>query len=88
MTQLLTITYRFTDPSINSDKFYEMSMKPDDTFVARWGRWGSKGLTRIYPMSQWDEVQQNKIDKKYVEIDRKVETVVGSEFDSDEYELE
>ena len=80
--------YRFTDASVNSDKFYEMKMVDKDHFVARWGRWGSKGLTRDYPMSEWQAVEQNKIDRKYVEIERKSETIIGDEYDSSEYDLD
>jgi predicted DNA-binding WGR domain protein len=85
---LISIMYRYTNAELNSDKFFEMTMKDEDSFSVRWGRFGSKGLQKEYPMSEWERVKDDKIQKGYTEVERKAIKTVIDDYDDPEYELD
>jgi predicted DNA-binding WGR domain protein len=86
--QLLTIMYRYVNAQENSDKFYEMKQLDTEKFRARWGRWGSDGLDKEYPMTEWERVKNDKITKGYKEIDRSTVAMPSAEFETEEYDLD
>ncbi len=49
----------------NNNKFYEMQDNGNDTFTVTYGRVGSRGTVRRYPISQWKRRYNEKIRKGY-----------------------
>lgn len=62
----------FEDTSPGHNKFYEMSENTGSTtFTARWGKIGSSGSTKEYPIDQWYTIRDNKLNKGYVDVSHK-----------------
>ncbi|MEN0051148.1 MAG: WGR domain-containing protein [Bacteroidota bacterium] len=49
----------------NNNKYYEMQENLDGTFTVNYGRVGSRGSIRQYPISQWESKKREKIRKGY-----------------------
>ena len=49
----------------NNNKYYEMQENLDDTFTVTYGRVGSSGTIRQYPIAQWESKKREKIRKGY-----------------------
>lgn len=49
----------------NNNKYYEMQENLDDTFTVTYGRVGSRGTIRQYPIAQWESKKREKIRKGY-----------------------
>lgn len=45
----------------NNNKYYNMTEKGDGTFLAEFGRVGSSCQTKIYPMSKWRSIYEEKV---------------------------
>jgi len=54
----------------NNNKFYEMQENTDDTFTVVYGRIGMSGVSRTYPIRQWDKKYKEKIKKGYRDLSR------------------
>lgn len=52
----------------NNNKFYNMTDLGDGTFVAEWGRVGSRSSKNTYNMSDWEKKCREKINKGYKDI--------------------
>lgn len=53
----------------NANKFYEMKAALDGaTFVARWGRVGTEGQSKVYPMSAWHKTIRTRLDHGYKDM--------------------
>ena len=50
----------------NNNKFYHMK-RNGNTFTATWGRVGTAGQCKSYPISQWDKKLQKKLAKGYTD---------------------
>ena len=50
----------------NNNKFYHMK-RNGNTFTATWGRVGTAGQCKSYPISQWDKKLQEKLAKGYTD---------------------
>lgn len=50
------------------NKFYDMYNNGDGTFTAHWGRIGTYGQSREYPIEQWFPKYFEKEDKGYQEV--------------------
>lgn len=75
------------DDKGNHNKTYDMKQINDNQFEASWGRYGARKQTRIYSMSVWDSLYQQKLDKGYTDItDLKSVTVSTSNNQYDEIE--
>lgn len=52
----------------NHDKFYLMTeYSAGTTFVARWGRIGTEGSSRMYSMSDWHKMLNKRLSHGYVD---------------------
>lgn len=63
---LKPVYLRCVDVKNNHYKFYKMI--PDEknnTFLAEWGREGSKSQSKVYPLSKWNTIYREKIAKGY-----------------------
>lgn len=71
-------------PKNNHNKFYRMVPNiPDSThFTAEYGRVGSTGLKKVYPISSLDKIYIEKINKGYVDQSNLHEEIIY-EFDSE-----
>lgn len=49
----------------NNNKFYQLEEQEDDTFIATYGRVGTRGTTRKYPIHLWDKKIREKLNKGY-----------------------
>lgn len=58
----------FVSADNNHNKFYDMEQISDDRFIAHYGRVGSKGSKKEYPMSNWDKVYKSKTRKGYQDV--------------------
>jgi len=59
-----------TNPGHN--KFYEMTEAPSgNTFKSRWGKIGSSGTVKDYPIDQWYIIRDKKIAKGYDDVSHK-----------------
>ena len=59
-----------TQPGHN--KFYEMTESGSlNSFTSRWGKIGSTGTTKEYPIDQWYVTRDNKLNKGYVDVSHK-----------------
>jgi poly [ADP-ribose] polymerase len=56
------------EPGENNNKFYEMKDNNDGTFTAYWGRVGSSPQKKVYAISQWNSVSNQKLKKGYRDI--------------------
>ena len=55
-------------PGTNNNKFYRMIQPQGESyFTVEYGRIGSKGMQRKYPMNQWYDKYQEKIKKGYLD---------------------
>jgi len=63
-TQNRTAKLIMVTPS-NNNKFYEMQDNGNGTFTVTYGRVGSRGTVRSYPISQWKRRYNEKIRKGY-----------------------
>ena len=61
---------RFTDPAINSDKYWHASIRSDCTVTVTWGRVGTKGSSKTHQFTNMTEAQ-NKFEKLVQEKTRK-----------------
>lgn len=52
----------------NNNKFYDMVQVDDFSWTCRWGRVGTNGQTKTYPMSQWNKKLQEKLKKGYEDV--------------------
>jgi poly [ADP-ribose] polymerase len=52
----------------NNNKWYQMTERDDGTFLAPWGRVGSEGQSKVYPISKWDSQLWSKLDKGYTKV--------------------
>jgi len=50
----------------NHNKFYEMTERPGQIWTAKWGKIGTAGTTKDYPMSDWYKKQDEKEKKGYI----------------------
>lgn len=55
----------FVDPRENHNKYYRMIDNGDNTFTAEYGRIGAAPQTKKYPMSKWDILYSQKLQKGY-----------------------
>ncbi len=60
--------------AVNNNKFYEMQENLDNTFTVIYGRIGVTGMTRSYPIQQWDKKYKEKIKKGYRDLSSLVAT--------------
>ena len=54
--------------SVNNNKFYDMKEQGDGTFIASYGRVGYSAATKVYPMSKWNSIHNQKIGKGYEDV--------------------
>jgi poly [ADP-ribose] polymerase len=52
----------------NNNKWYRMTERDDGTFLAQWGRVGSEGQSKAYPVDKWDSQLRSKLDKGYTRV--------------------
>lgn len=52
----------------NNNKYYEMVENADSTFTVEYGRIGSHGTTRSYPIEAWESKKREKIRKGYSDM--------------------
>jgi poly [ADP-ribose] polymerase len=52
----------------NNNKFYDMHDNGDGTFIVEWGRVGQNSRKTTYPISKWDRMYRNKINKGYQDV--------------------
>ena len=64
---------RFTDPAINSDKYWQASVRSDCTVAVAWGRVGTKGSSKTHQftnmaeaLNRFEKLMQEKVKKGYV----------------------
>ena len=59
----------FVSPDNNHNKFYRMIPNvPDITrFTAEYGRVGAAGMKKVYPISSFDKIYNEKIQKGYID---------------------
>lgn len=56
------------DPFANNNKFYKMIPNSDaSTFFVVYGRIGCSGCKKLYPIDQWEQVYQQKMQKGYID---------------------
>lgn len=54
-------------------KFYQMTDNGDGTFTAHYGRIGTAGQTKLYPISDWDKIYaEKKFQKHYEDVSYKL----------------
>jgi len=70
MTTTRIAWLRFTDPAINSDKYWHASIRSDCTVAVAWGRLGTKGSSKTHQFTSMREAQ-NKFEKLVQEKTRK-----------------
>lgn len=56
------------DHNNNNNKFYNMVQLDNNTFEVTYGRVGSNGVKKTYPMSQWYKLYNEKKGKGYTDI--------------------
>ena len=61
----------------NNNKFYNMHENGDGTFTATWGRVGTAGTSKTYPMSKWDSTYRSKTGKGYQDISKNTTVTKG-----------
>jgi poly [ADP-ribose] polymerase 2/3/4 len=73
----------FVSADNNHNKFYDMEQTSDDKFMVTYGRVGSKGSMKEYPMREWDNTYKSKTRKGYqdVTVNHKVYTGKSSGMD-------
>lgn len=54
--------------SENNNKYYEMREEDDGMFTASYGRVGSRGSVRRYPMKDWNKKYREKVRKGYRDV--------------------
>jgi poly [ADP-ribose] polymerase 2/3/4 len=66
----------------NNNKYYDMVMNSDGTWLAKWGRVGVTESTQTYPMEKWDSKYNEKLRKGYKDVTelRLVATKTSSSF--------
>lgn len=52
----------------NNNKFYNMVNNQNGTFTATWGRVGTDGKSKDYPIDDWNKVYLSKIRKGYEDV--------------------
>lgn len=52
------------EANANNNKFYNMDDNGDGTWTAHWGRVGSNGQSKTYPMREWDKKYRQKTSDK------------------------
>ena len=67
---MLKIVY-LENTNDNHNKFYRMTENSKtgstSSFTADWGKIGTSGQSKLYPMADWHKIYNNKINKGYVE---------------------
>lgn len=58
----------FVSADNNHNKFYDMEQISDSRFIAHYGRVGSKGSKKEYPISDWDKIYRSKTRKGYQDV--------------------
>lgn len=68
------------EPGANNNKFYEMKGSPSGgTFIARWGRVGTDGQSKEFPVSAWEKTIRTRLEHGYRDMtDVKVTSAGGS----------
>ena len=61
----------------NNNKFYTMHDNGNGTFTATWGRVGTAGSSKDYPMSKWDSTYKSKTGKGYQDISKNTSVTRG-----------
>lgn len=61
----------------NNNKFYNMHDNGDGTFTATWGRVGTAGSSKTYPISKWDSTYRSKTGKGYQDISKNTTVTKG-----------
>ncbi len=54
--------------SNNNNKFYNLFDQGNDTFIAEWGRVGSRTTGKTYPINQWEKKCREKLNKGYKDV--------------------
>jgi poly [ADP-ribose] polymerase len=52
----------------NNNKWYRMTERDDGTFLAQWGRVGSDGQSKVYPIGNWESQLRSKLLKGYSKV--------------------
>jgi poly [ADP-ribose] polymerase len=52
----------------NNNKWYRMTERDDGTFLAQWGRVGSEGQSKAYPIGNWNSQLRSKLAKGYTRV--------------------
>lgn len=60
--------------SVNNNKYYDMRDCGDGTFEVTYGRIGATKATAIYPISKWDTIYRQKLNKGYEDMTNMVAT--------------
>lgn len=58
----------FVSADNNHNKFYDMEQISDERFIVHYGRVGSKGSKKEYPIRDWDKVYKSKTRKGYQDV--------------------
>jgi poly [ADP-ribose] polymerase 2/3/4 len=69
----------FVSADNNHNKFYDMEQTSDDRFLVTYGRVGSKGSQKEYPMRDWDKLYKSKTRKGYQDVTANHKVYKGKE---------
>lgn len=65
----------------NNNKEYEMKVDPaGSTFTARWGRVGTTGQTKVFPVSTWEKTIRTRLEHGYKDMTGVKVTSAGGSF--------
>ena len=70
---------RMVNAQENNNKDYEMVQVSEHTFEARYGRVKASKMTKIYDMSVWDTIYDQKIRKGYIDVTKTVAAVTQAQ---------
>jgi hypothetical protein len=87
MAKFKNIMFRLTIEEEFRDSFYEMKQISEDKWQARWGRYGSEGITKEESMSIWKDKIKYILGKGYKEIGNETIGMENEDLSGPEYEL-
>ena len=61
----------------NNNKFYNMHDNGNGFFTATWGRVGTTGQSKDYPLNKWDSTYNSKVKKGYTDISKTTSVMKG-----------
>ena len=67
---------RMVNAEANNNKDYEMVQTSEQTFEVHYGRVKSSKMVKVYDMSVWDSIYEQKIQKGYIDVTDTINAVV------------